>query len=109
MRSREGTAERRWSTSSSGWPKRLSAPTLMTASDGKTASRNAAELELSFRILLDSSGETAATYGARTLPMSYIIDKDGSILARIIGIRSWDEPEFEQLFRTLAGREPVHG
>lgn len=67
------------------------------------------ELELSFRILLDSSGEIAATYGARTLPMSYIIDKDGSILARIIGTRSWDEPEYEQLFRTLASREPVRG
>ena len=67
------------------------------------------ELELSFRILLDSSGEIAATYGARTLPMSYIIDKDGAILARIIGTRSWDEPEFEQLFRTLASREPVRG
>ena len=64
------------------------------------------ELELSFRILLDSSGEISATYGARTLPMSYIIDKDGSILARIIGTRSWDEPEFEQLFRALASREP---
>ena len=69
----------------------------------------AEELELSFQILLDSSGEIAATYGARTLPMSYIIDKDGSILARIIGTRSWDEPEFEQLFRTLASREPVRG
>ena len=69
----------------------------------------AAELELSFQILLDSNGEIAATYGARTLPMSYIIDKDGAILARIIGIRSWDEPEFEQLFRTLAGREPADG
>ena len=68
-----------------------------------------AEMELSFQILLDSSGEVAATYGARTLPMSYIIDKDGSILARIIGIRSWDEPEYEQLFRTLASREPVRG
>lgn len=67
------------------------------------------ELRLSFRILLDSSGEIAATYGARTLPMSYIIDKDGSILARIIGTRSWDDPEFEQLFRTLATREPVRG
>ena len=67
------------------------------------------ELELSFRILLDSSGEIAAAYGARTLPMSYIIDKDGSILARIIGTRSWDEPEFEQLFRTLATREPERG
>ena len=69
----------------------------------------AEELELSFQILLDSSGEIAATYGARTLPMSYIIDKDGSILARIIGTRSWDEPEFEQLFRTLASRQPVRG
>ena len=69
----------------------------------------AAKLELSFQILLDSSGETSATYGARTLPMSYIIDKDGSILARIIGIRSWDEPEFEQLFRTLAGRQSAGG
>ena len=67
------------------------------------------ELELSFRILLDSSGEIAATYGARTLPMSYVIDKDGSILARIIGTRSWDEPEFERLFRTLATRERVRG
>ena len=67
------------------------------------------ELGLSFRILLDSSGEIAATYGARTLPMSYVIDKDGSILARIIGTRSWDEPEFEQLFRTLASREPARG
>ena len=72
--------------------------------DAGQVQRFVAEMELSFQILLDSSGEIAATYGARTLPMSYLIDKDGSILARIIGIRSWDEPEFEQLFRTLAGR-----
>ena len=64
------------------------------------------EMDLSFQMLLDSSGQTAANYGARTLPMSYIIDKDGSILARIIGTRRWDEPEFEQLFRALADRAP---
>ena len=77
--------------------------------DAGRVQRFAEEMELSFQILLDSSGEIAAAYGARTLPMSYIVDKDGSILARIIGIRSWDHPEFEQLFRTLAGREPTGG
>jgi thiol-disulfide isomerase/thioredoxin len=62
----------------------------------------AAELDLSFQILLDSSGETSAAYGARTLPMSYIIAKDGSILARIIGVREWAAPEFAELFRALS-------
>ena len=60
------------------------------------------ELGLSFQILLDSSGETSAAYGARTLPMSYIIDQDGVILARIIGIREWAAPEFAELFDALA-------
>ena len=62
----------------------------------------AAELDLSFQILLDSSGETSAAYGARTLPMSYVIAKDGSILARIIGVREWAAPEFAALFRALS-------
>ncbi len=63
------------------------------------------ELGLTFPVLLDSDGSTAATYGARTLPMSYVIDKDGSILARAIGIRSWDDPAYTRLFAALAGRE----
>ena len=77
--------------------------------DAGQVRRFVTEMGLSFRILLDSSGEIAASYGARTLPMSYLIDKDGSILARVIGIRSWDEPEFERLFRALAGRGPAPG
>ena len=77
--------------------------------DAGQVRRFAAEMGLSFQILLDSSGEIAAAYGARTLPMSYLIDKDGSILARVIGIRSWDQPEFERLFRALADRPPAPG
>ena len=72
--------------------------------DAAQVRRFAGELELSFRILLDSSGEISAAYGARTLPMSYIIDKDGAILARIIGVREWAAPEFADLFRALAAR-----
>ena len=72
--------------------------------DAAQVRRFAGELGLSFQILLDSSGETSAAYGARTLPMSYIIDKDGAILARIIGVRDWAEPEFAELFRALTHR-----
>lgn len=75
--------------------------------DAAQVRRFAGELELSFQILLDSSGDTSAAYGARTLPMSYIIDKDGSILARIIGVREWAAPEFAELFRALTDRTPL--
>ena len=75
--------------------------------DAVQVRRFAGELGLSFQILLDSSGETSAAYGARTLPMSYIIDKDGAILARIIGVRDWAEPEFAELFRALTRRTPA--
>ena len=74
--------------------------------DAAQVRRFAGELELSFQILLDSSGETSAAYGARTLPMSYIIDRDGAILARIIGVREWAAPEFAELFRALTGGAP---
>ena len=75
--------------------------------DAVQVRRFAGELGLSFQILLDSSGETSAAYGARTLPMSYIIDKDGAILARIIGVRDWAEPEFAELFRALTRSAPA--
>ena len=70
--------------------------------DAAQVRRFASDLDLSFQILLDSSGETSASYGARTLPMSYIIDRDGTILARIIGVREWAAPEFAELFRALS-------
>ena len=60
------------------------------------------ELELSFDILIDGSGKTGATYAARTLPISYVIGKDGAILARIIGIREWADPVYVDLFQRLA-------
>ena len=60
------------------------------------------ELALSFDVLIDETGKTGATYAARTLPISYIIGKDGAILARIIGIREWADPVYVDLFQRLA-------
>ena len=63
------------------------------------------QLSLTFPILFDNTGEIASAYGASTLPMTYLIDKDGTILSRIIGIRDWTEQGFINLFIELSIRE----
>ncbi len=52
-------------------------------------------------VLLDEKGEVGGTYGASSIPTTYVIGKDGAILARTIGARTWDTPEMLTLFETL--------
>ena len=64
-------------------------------------------LGLSFDVVMDVSGEVAKTYAASSLPMTYLIDRDGTILARAIGAREWKGPEIVQMFQALLAREPA--
>jgi thiol-disulfide isomerase/thioredoxin len=59
------------------------------------------EYELSFSVLLDTTGRIGATYGARSIPTTYIVDRDGSVLAGTIGTREWDTEEYIRLFEKL--------
>ncbi len=52
-------------------------------------------------ILLDEQGQVGGTYGASSIPTTYVIGKDGAILARTVGARTWDTPEMVTLFETL--------
>ena len=51
-----------------------------------------------FPVLLDSNGKVGGTYGARSIPTSYLIDTDGNAVGFIVGSRSWMEPEVKQTF-----------
>ena len=59
------------------------------------------ELELDFIVLLDRSGQVGATYGVRSIPTTYIIDRDGTILAGRIGAQEWDGEEVMEFFERL--------
>ena len=59
------------------------------------------EYELSFTVLLDSTGRVGATYGARSIPTTYILDRDGFVLAGTIGTREWNTEEYLNLFEKL--------
>lgn len=56
---------------------------------------------LSFPILHDSTHQVGLTYGARTLPMTYVIDRKGIIRQRIFGARDWNSPEARTLMSEL--------
>jgi len=56
---------------------------------------------LTFTILHDSDYRVGAAYGARTLPMTYLIDRRGIIRQRIFGARDWNGMDARQLIRSL--------
>jgi len=56
---------------------------------------------LSFPILHDSDYQVGLVYGARTLPMTYVIDRQGIIRQRVFGARDWDSPEARKLMRDM--------
>jgi len=70
----------------------------------KQVSKFVADNGLTFKILLDKSGSIGAAYGARSIPTTYIISKDGSVLARTIGGREWDTAEIFDLFEKILSR-----
>lgn len=57
--------------------------------------------KLTFPVLLDKDGQTGAVYGARSIPTTYLIDRKGSIFARVIGAREWHTPEIVSVFRDI--------
>jgi peroxiredoxin len=51
-------------------------------------------LGLSFPIALDPKHEAAARYQSYRYPESFLIDRNGVLVARYIGERDWDAPEY---------------
>jgi hypothetical protein len=43
------------------------------------------------------------TYGLFGLPVSIIIDRDGTIVQKVIGETAWDSPQMEEKIRKLLG------
>lgn len=54
-----------------------------------------------FPILLDPRSRTLQTWAVAGLPTTFLVDKQGSIVARAIGGREFDHPEIVQAIREL--------
>lgn len=59
------------------------------------------ENRLTFPILHDSDFRVGLTYGARSLPMTFMVDRRGIVRQQIFGARDWSAPEAHQLIDAL--------
>jgi peroxiredoxin len=58
-------------------------------------------LGLSFPILLDPQRRVADAYQAFRFPETWLIDREGVLVARFIGPKDWDEPAYVDRIRSL--------
>ena len=59
------------------------------------------EMKLTFPILHDSDFRVGLSYGARTLPMTFMVDRQGIVRQHIFGARDWEAPEAHQLIEMM--------
>ena len=56
---------------------------------------------LTFPVLLDPESQTERLYGTAGVPESFIVDKAGRLVEKIVGPRDWAHPEIIALFERL--------
>lgn len=61
----------------------------------------AREMGLTFDIWHDPSGRIQRTYRTTGVPESFVIDRTGRIVSKVIGATEWDSPERIEKFRLL--------
>lgn len=59
------------------------------------------ELKLSYPVLMDPEGEVGLLYGAFGLPVTYLIDRKGIVMARLWGPADWYSPGARKLIGEL--------
>jgi peroxiredoxin len=62
------------------------------------------EYKLTFTTLLDSTGDVGAALGIRSIPTTFILDKNGRIIGKALGPREWESKESIALFEYLTDR-----
>jgi thiol-disulfide isomerase/thioredoxin len=57
--------------------------------------------KLTFAALLDSNGEVGAHFSIYAIPTTFILDKEGRIIGKVMGPREWDSRKAFALFEHL--------
>jgi DsbE subfamily thiol:disulfide oxidoreductase len=63
------------------------------------------QLKLTYPVMMDPQGEVGLLYGAWGMPMTYLIDENGIVLARMWGPADWYSPGARNLIRALVEKK----
>ncbi len=73
--------------------------------DSEEVQRWIEERGLTFDILHDRSAEIERIYNTTGVPESFVIDREGVIVKKVIGAAAWDHPTQVALMRRLLGND----
>jgi cytochrome c biogenesis protein CcmG/thiol:disulfide interchange protein DsbE len=59
------------------------------------------QFKVSYATSRDPSWDIAASYGTFQLPESYVIDRSGKVVQKIIAAQNWADPQFVQSLKKL--------
>ena len=59
------------------------------------------EYDLTFPVALDKNGTINYRYGIRAIPATYILDRRGRIVTRMVGSLEWNDPKIVTALKTL--------
>ena len=69
--------------------------------DSSVVNKFVKEYGLTFQVLHDQDGSIREIYQTTGVPESFVIDRDGVIVKKVIGAADWDAPVNENLIRRL--------
>ena len=70
---------------------------------GKAVRPFAAKYGLTFPVLLDPDNKTSKLYGLTGVPETFIIDKNGMVIKKVIGAQNWMKKEWLDYFDRIIG------
>ena len=70
---------------------------------GKAVRPFAAKYRLTFPVLLDPDNKTPKLYGLTGVPETFIIDKNGMVIKKVIGAQNWVNREWLDYFDRIIG------
>jgi peroxiredoxin len=59
------------------------------------------DYQLTFPVLLDPASQVERLYGTTGVPESFIVDKGGLLVEKVVGPRDWSHPQMLTLFERL--------
>jgi alkyl hydroperoxide reductase subunit AhpC len=87
-------------------PRGLSVVAVNIQESQSTVAAWAREKKVTIPILLDTDGEVTRQYSVIATPTSFLIDREGRLLGRIVGPRDWGSPAGKALIAGLLTAPP---
>jgi len=87
-------------------PRGLSVVAVNIQESHSTVAAWAREKKITIPILLDTDGEVTREYGVIATPTSFLVDREGRLLGRMVGPRDWASPPGKALFASLLTSPP---